>query len=206
MTTAAVLVGAAAELIELCALCDVAIAGIFDPRGTGTVLGCPILGDDAAAAHADAALKRIPVIVAPDRPARRRQLAAHYRQLGFTLRSLISPLATISRSATIGHGAVIQSHCNVSAAATLGELVRLNTGANVMHEAQVGAYTTIAPNAVVLGRVAIGADCYVGANSTILPDLTVGSRATVGAGAVVTKPVAEGATVAGPAARVLATR
>jgi len=196
-----VLVGAPHEVIELCELCGLEVVGIFDNVATGECFGVEVLGDDESAATVSPSVKRIPVIVTPDPPVRRQRLVAHYAALGFRFRSLISPAATISRSAVIGEGVVVQSHCNVSAAVRLGDFVRVNVFANVMHEARVGAYTTIAPNAVVLGRVVIEDQCYVGANSTILPDLTVHAGATVGAGAVVTRSVAAQTTVVSVPAR-----
>ena len=195
------LVGAFHEAVELCELCGLEIAGIFDNAKRGDYYGYPILGDDSSAGEASDALRRIPVLLTPDQPTLRRRLAERYTQLGFCFRSLISPEARVSKSAMLGRAAFIQSGCNVSAAARLGDFVRLNSFANVMHDSVVGAFTTVAPNAVVLGKVTIGEGCYIGANCTILPGLEVQSGAVVGAGAVVTNPVARGTTVVGVPAR-----
>jgi sugar O-acyltransferase (sialic acid O-acetyltransferase NeuD family) len=201
MRSQVILVGAFHEMIELCGRCGVRVAGIYDNVQRGEYLGCEILGDDRAAGRASAALKRIPVVVVPDAPAVRKRLVAHYRALGFSFRSLVSPAAALLKSAVLGEGVVVQSACAVSSFARIGDFVRLNTGANVTHDVTIGDYATVGPDAVLLGRVSVGACCYIGANSTILPGKKLGVSAVVGAGAVVTKDVRPGVTVAGVPAR-----
>jgi len=200
------LVGAFHEAVELCESCGLEIAGIFDSALQGEFRGYPILGDDPDAAMVAEAYRRIPLVLTPDKPALRKRLAEHYTALGFGFRSVISPEARVSKSATLGRAVFIQSGCNVSSAVRLGDFVRLNTMANVMHDSTLGAFSTVAPNAVVLGKVTLGEGCYIGANATILPHLHVHAGAVVGAGAVVTRSVASGTTVVGSPARILEKR
>ena len=185
-----ILVGAFGEMIELAALCGKKVIGIIDNNNlNGTFRGIPIIGTDRDAISLFDTYFSIPVVISPDKPQARKELAQYYHSIGFSFSELISPYATISSSAKIGLGTVIQSHCNVSADSKIGEFVKLNTGANIMHDNSIGNYSTIAPNAVLLGRVETGECAYIGANSTILPALKVGRDAIVGAGAVVTKDV-----------------
>ena len=201
MTRSIVLVGAFPEIVELCDVSDIQIAGIFDEHIKKTFMGHKILGGDDDARRLADQLRDVPVLIVPDAPAVRRRLAAYYLSLGYQPGSLVSPNAVVSKSASIGPGTVVQSGCHVSTSVRIGEFVKVNTAANIMHDSLIGDFTTIAPNAVILGRVSVGAGCYVGANATLLPDIDVGEEATVGAGAVVTRDVDPRAVVIGNPAR-----
>jgi UDP-N-acetylbacillosamine N-acetyltransferase len=197
MTRQIILVGAFQEIVELCEACDVGIAGIFDEHVTGDFMGHKVLGRDEDASRLASRLQDVPVLIVPDAPAVRRRLAAYYLSLGYRPASLVSPRATVSKSASIGPGAVVQSCCHISTSVRVGEFVKVNVAANLMHDSVVGDFTTVAPNAVILGRVSVGAGSYVGANATLLPDVVVGEEAIVGAGAVVTRDVVARAVVVG---------
>ena len=184
-----ILVGAFHEMVELCEDCGVRVVGIIDNNLTGSFLGIPIIGTDNDAARLYQEYSHCKLVITPDFPKVREKLFHLYSQTGFEFATIISPKATISRSAKIGRGTVIQSGVNVSAATTIGNFVKLNTNANVMHDNVVGDFSTIAPNAVLLGYVNIEKSTYIGANSTVLPHISVGEGALVGAGAVVTKNI-----------------
>jgi sugar O-acyltransferase (sialic acid O-acetyltransferase NeuD family) len=201
MTRQILLVGAFAEIVELCETCDVRIAGIFDHHTTGEFMGHKILGRDDDARRLAARLRDVPVLIVPDAPAERRRLATFYLSLGYRPGSLVSPRAIVSKSATIGSGTVVQSGCHISTSVRIGDFVKVNAGANLMHDAVVGDFTTIAPNAVILGRVSVHAGCYVGANATVLPDLHVGEEAVLGAGTVVIQHVGPRTVVMGNPAK-----
>lgn len=192
-----ILVGAFGEMVELAQLCGFSVVGIIDNNLVGLFRDIPILGKDLDASHIAEKYKNIPVVISPDKPQVRKFLVEYYESLGFSFVNMISPLATISPSATIGRGTVIQSHCNVSADSVVGDFCKLNTLSNVMHDCRVGDYTTIAPNAVLLGYVKVGDCAYIGANATILPSVNIGYNVLVGAGAVVTKNMADNIVVKG---------
>jgi len=201
MSGQVVLVGAFHEIVELCEICDVQIAGIFDQQVSGDFMGYQVLGRDEDAPRLSDRFRDVPIVIVPDTPAVRRRLATHYLSLGYRPGALVSPKAIVSRSASIGLGAVVQSGCHISTSVRIGDFVKVNSGANLMHDTVVGKFATIAPGAVVLGRVSVGTGCYVGANATVLPGLAVGDGAIVGAGAVVTRDVAPGAVMIGNPAR-----
>jgi len=184
-----ILVGAFAEMCELANLCSKKIIGIIDNNLKGSFQNIPIIGTDDDASLLFAKYSKTPLVISPDKPQLRKKLVDYYCNIGFDFTELISPLATISRTAVIGRGTVIQSLCNVSADTKIGDFCKLNTLANVMHDNIIGNYTTIAPNAVLLGYVKTGDCAYIGANSTILPMKEIGNNVIVGAGAVVTHTI-----------------
>jgi sugar O-acyltransferase (sialic acid O-acetyltransferase NeuD family) len=196
-----IIVGAFHEIIELCEDCGFQIVGIIDNKLQNNFMGYPIIGTDADVSKLYKTYAYCEIVISPDSSGLRSKLSDLYSQAGFDFATVISPRATISRSATIGKGTVVQSGVNVSAGTIIGKFVKLNTGANVMHDNHIGDFVTIAPNAVVLGYVNVGSSCYIGANSTILPRITIGPTAIVGAGAVVTKSVASQTIVKGVPAK-----
>ena len=184
-----ILIGGFIEVIELCELCNIKITGIIDNKLKEHYCGYPIIGTDADAPTLLDKFRTTPLILSPDLPSTRKNISEFYESLGFSFVSLVSPIAEISKSATIGKGVIIQTGVNVSSNVCLGNFVRLNTNANIMHDTKIDDHTTVAPSAVILGRVKIGKCCYIGANSTILPDVSVGESSIIGAGAVVVNDV-----------------
>jgi UDP-N-acetylbacillosamine N-acetyltransferase len=197
MRTKVILVGAFHEIIELCEITGYEIVGIFDNKLTTNYLGYKILGTDDSAKEQFKKLKRIPIIVSPDLPAIRKKIVDYYKTLGFNFINLISPMSTISKSAQIGNGVIIQNGVNISSNAIIGDFVKINSLANIMHDSHIGEFSTIAPNAVILGRVIVNKFCYIGANATILPEIEILANVTVGAGAVVTKNIDKNIIVVG---------
>lgn len=196
-----ILVGGFSEIIELCELSNVEITGIIDNQLQGKYRGYKIIGTDRDACKLFKRFNKFPVVISPDMPRVRRQLSELYEKIGFDFCNLIHPLSTISKSASLGIGVIIQNGVNLSADVVINNFVKMNTRANVMHGCVIGGFSTIAPNAVVLGRVKIGEGCYIGANATILNDLLISDGAVVGAAAIVVKNVAKNKIVKGNPAR-----
>ena len=203
MHTRIVMVGYFEETVELAQECGFNVVGYIDRPGGDAGRKVPWLGDDESLPQLIEKLVETLLLLTPDEPAVRQRLHRLYASWGLSFASLISPMARVSRSATLGHGVCIHWGSHVSTNVLLGDGVRLNTGANVMHDTSVGNFSTIAPNACVLGRVTIGNGCYIGANATLLPGLSIGDCAVVGAGSVVTRDVPAGDIVVGNPARLL---
>lgn len=184
-----IIIGGFHEVIELCEDLDYIVVGIIDNNLSGYYLGYPILGTDQDAHVLYDKYSPISLVVTPDSPTIRNSLFKHYSSIGFTFETIISSRSKISKSATVGVGAIIQDGVNVSANTSIGAFAKLNTGCNVMHDCNIGDFATIAPNAVILGKTTIGKYSYIGANSTILPNKIICDNVVVGAGAVVTKNV-----------------
>lgn len=201
MKTDVIIVGGFHEIIELCEECGLKVVGIIDNELRDSYYGVPVIGKDEDAELLFAQYGGCKVIITPDSPMVREKLVNLYRAIGYKFATLISPLAHISKSASIGEGTVIQACVNVSSATKIGCFCKLNSYSNVMHDNVIGDYTTIAPNAVLLGRVTTGKGAYIGANSTILPNISIGTGSTVGAGSVVTKGVNENIIVKGVPAK-----
>ena len=196
-----ILVGGFHEIIELCEKSGYKIKGIIDGQLQDSYFGYPVIGSDSDAQALYPKYGHCKLVITPDSPKIREKLVNFYRTIGYNFATIISPLANVSKYATIGQGTIIQDGVNVSAATKIGKFVKLNTSCNVMHDNIISDYVTIAPNAVCLGRIKIGEASYIGANATILPSLIIGCQSMIGAGAVVTHDVSDCVVAKGVPAR-----
>jgi sugar O-acyltransferase (sialic acid O-acetyltransferase NeuD family) len=156
-----------------------------------TVLGYPLLGDDAAlpaqrATH-DAALVAIGHV---GDTAIRRRMAATLSRLGFDLPTIISPRAHVARSASIGCGTVVMHDVVIGPVASVGAHCIVNTRAMIEHDAIIGDDCHVATGAIINGGVRIGRGVFVGSGAVIRPGVEVQDGAFIAMGARVTRDVA----------------
>lgn len=125
-------------------------------------------------------------------------------ELNCEILTIISSLAVISKSASLGNGVVVSPNVFVGPFAQVGDNTILNTGTILEHEAIIGKHSHLAPASIVCGRSKIGDLCFIGANSTIIEKISIASNTIIGAGSVVIKSIqTEGFTwVGGPAKKI----
>ena len=141
------------------------------------------------------------VVAFADRQSLRLELTDTVRKAGFNLFSVVDVDATVSSTATIDDGVIINAQSYVGPDAVVGDAVVIDSAANISHDVELQAGATVAPNATIAGAVTVGRDAFVGAGATVLDDVSIGDGAVVGAGAVVTSSVPPETTVVGvPAA------
>ncbi|EKV26036.1 hypothetical protein C882_3323 [Caenispirillum salinarum AK4] len=152
-----------AELIAL--RDDTELAGFVDDRVTGQFAGAPVLGTlDQLAAIADAE-GVVDVAVAMGENATRRRVAARVWQSGVRPARLVHPAATVSPTARLGLGCIVDAGAYVGPHCVLDEGVSVWPRAVVSHQTRAGAYASVKPGAVIGGesqiapeeKVALGA-------------------------------------------------
>ncbi len=147
------------------------------------VLGYSVLGTDddlagllAHYAHALVAVGHIRT------PQPRMRLFARLQSLGFTLPAIVSPLAHVSRHATLGAGTIVMHGAIVNAGAVVGCNCIINSQALVEHDAAIGDHCHIATAAVINGGARVGAGTFIGSNATLREGVRVGEHRTIGMG------------------------
>ncbi len=104
---------------------------------------------------------------------------------GWPVASVVSKSASIGFGAILGPGCFIAHHAHIGPLASVGEGVILNTGAVVEHDCRIGDFVHVSVNATVAGKTNIGNYCFLGAGSTVIDGVVVTAEVTVGAGACV---------------------
>lgn len=95
----------------------------------------------------------------------------------------------------------IMQHVSISSSAKIGKGTLLNRFVNIHHDVEIGDFCELAPNSQILGNVKIGDAVFVGAGAVLLPNIVVGDGAIIGAGAIVHRNVAAATTVVGNPAK-----
>lgn len=179
MSKEIIVVGAFQETIELCEEVGFVVIGIIDNHLEGTFCGIPIIGTDKDAGRLHKEYPSCGIVISPDAPRLKERLMELYKNAGFYFPTIISPLAHVSKSATIAEGVLIQAGVNISSNTKIGRMAKLNYNVNVMHDVLIEDYCVLAPNVILLGRAKVFSSSYIGANSIILPDTSISSQSNV---------------------------
>lgn len=145
------------------------IHGIIDQkeRVGKTVMGYNIIGcdDDLPSLLSECSLAVI-TVGQIESSTIREKIFANLKTLGFRLPTIVSPLAYVAKTATLGEGSVIMHQALVNANAVIGKNCIINTKALIEHDAVVEDFCHISTAAVVNGGVRVQAGCFFGSNAT----------------------------------------
>lgn len=86
--------------------------------------------------------------------------------LGYNLPNIISPLAYVSKYATLGKGNVIMHHAIINVGARVGNNCIINTKALIEHDAVIEDHCHISTGAIVNGGVIVRRGTFFGSNAT----------------------------------------
>ena len=104
---------------------------------------------------------------------------------GFTLPSIISPRAYVSKKAHIGLGSVIMHDVVVNAGAVVGDNCIINTKSIVEHGSKIGNNCHISTNAVINGDVTVGDGSFIGSGVVTKEGISISANFFAKAGSVV---------------------
>lgn len=111
------------------------------------------------------------------------------KALNAEIATIISPLAYVSKYATIGKGTIIMHQALINTDAKIGNNVIINTKALIEHEAVIGDFCHISTDAKINGQVVVDNSCFIGSGATIANNVKLTNNVVVPAGTVVYKDV-----------------
>ena len=103
------------------------------------------------------------------------------KNIGFKLPAIISPLAYVSKHATIGDGTVVMHNALVNANAKIGKNCIINTKALVEHDCVVGDNCHISTASVLNGGVVVEDNTFYGSNATSRQNIKINGFIKAGA-------------------------
>lgn len=179
------------------------IIGIVSPdEAEKRFFGYPILGGDDSLEQL-AAQGSLEAFVAVGDNGLRSRLLRKVRSLNFSVPSIISAKATVSRRAHLGSGIAIMPGAVVNADTIIEDGVIVNTAASVDHDCVIRHCAHIGPGARLTGGIVIDEGAFVGAGSTVVRKAKIGAWSVVGAGSTVIRSVPAGVVAVGTPARLI---
>jgi len=98
-------------------------------------------------------------------PAKRFMLYEKLKKYNIELPVIISPLAHVSKHATIKEGTIIMHQALVGADAIIGVNCIINNKSNVEHDAVIGNHCHISTGAIINGGVKVGSKTFFGSGA-----------------------------------------
>ena len=159
------------------------IKGILDDTKKGDVLGYPILGNrDLVKELSTEGMFFLITIGQIKSSSTREDIALLLDSCKANLATVISPLAYVSKHATIGEGSVIMHNAIINAKAKVGKHCIINTKANIEHNVQIGDFCHISTCATINGDTIVGKRTFIGSNATISNNITIVEKSIISAG------------------------
>lgn len=103
--------------------------------------------------------------------------------------NIVHKSSSISTTAKMKHGCLINSLVSVAAYAKLGNFVSLNRNSSVGHHSVLEDFVTVQPGSNIAGFVRIGSGTIVGMGANVLDGINIGKNSIIGAGSLVNKNI-----------------
>jgi acetyltransferase EpsM len=105
--------------------------------------------------------------------------------------NFVHPTSYLSKSARLGFGNAVLSHCSILNSVTLRNHNIISSGVTIEHDTAVGDYNFIAASSVLGASVTIGNGSFFGLNSTIRENIKINDFSFLGMGSVLTKDISD---------------
>jgi len=125
----------------------------------------------------------------------RRKIIEFIKENNIKLISVISPLATISKSVKIGNGVYIGHGVLISCDAQIDDNILINHNTIIGHDVKINENVSIAPQVFIGGAVVIEEDVMIGVGATIRQGIKIRNNSLIGMRSIVIKNIKENSTV-----------
>lgn len=151
------------------------IAGILDLKEKvgQTVLNYPIIACDEDIEKFADSYDFLITLGQIESPEKRISLYNKLKALNSDIATIISPLAYVSRHASIGEGTIIMHGAIVNADAKVGNNSIINTRALIEHDAIIEDHCHISTGAVINGGARVGEGSFLGSTAITKHSITV---------------------------------
>lgn len=145
------------------------IAGVVDAQKNGEhVLGYPVLGGDKDLADLRKTYEYAFVTIGQIKtPELRIKLYQQLILMGFSVPTIISPRAYVSKHAVIFDGSIVMHDAVINAQVRIGSNCIINTKALIEHDSKIGSHCHISTGAIVNGDVVVGNGVFIGSNAVV---------------------------------------
>ena len=160
------------------------ILGVLDSKkNEDNVLGYPVLGGDELIPNLVNNNNYFLITVGQIKSYSIRQnIAKNLKINKAKLAIVVSPLAYVSKHASIQDGSIIMNGAIVNAKSKIGKHCIINTKSNIEHGALIGSFCHISTCAVVNGDSVIGKGTFIGSNATVSNGTTIEENSIISAG------------------------
>ncbi len=147
------------------------------------VLGYPILDTDENCAKYFSETTYFLITVGHvTRSDLRQKIYKKLSSTGAKFAKIVSPLAYVAKSATIGEGTIVMHHALINAEAVIEENCIVNSKALIEHDSKLKAHSHVSTGAIVNGGVEIGINSCIGSNATIIQGVKLPDASFIKAG------------------------
>ena len=174
------------KLVELCERLGIVVGGIVDDdyAGVGQYKGIKVLGPESYIEQDPGITNFFQFICAtnwvPDsyavaernRLKRQRQIQL-IQDLGLRTATLVAPLATVSKHATLGQGVIVWDHATIEPEVMIGDYSQIYDYAVIGHESRIGSNVVVQRYCLVTSLVTLEDNVYLGLRSAVSRSDTV---------------------------------
>ena len=168
------------------------IAGFIDSYASNRKvdLKYPLIGEDKDLEKLRNKYQNVMIAIGQMKSSKiRSQMYSKLSNLNFTLPSIISPLAYVSKHSQIGEGTIVMHGAIINANAKIGKNCIINSQSLIEHDTFIGDNCHVSTGAKVNGEVSIGHGTFIGSGAIIKQCVVIGHECIIGAGTFVHKNI-----------------